>query len=288
MITQLTEPGPEVGSVQEIRLPVTDGTIDLRIYRPQGPGPHPAHIFLHGGGWVAGSIHETFVDTVCRERCAGTNAVVVAVDYRKAPENPSPIPLEDCHAALTWLVEHAAEHGVRPDLITVGGQSAGANLTAALAIKARDEGGPRIAMQLLEVPALDLTLTQPSYTTLGTGYGLETSDIKRMVAWYAGTDPVAIRSPYVSPLFAGDLSGLPRTHVMSAEYDPTRDDGELWVTRLQDAGVPATFSLQYGHVHFSSSLTKVMASARTWRDETLAVLREVHATEGGLLGTDAP
>lgn len=283
MVSQVAEPGPEVGSIDEITLPVDGGTIALRVYRPSAPGPHPAHVFLHGGGWVAGSVRDSFVDIVCRERCAGTGSVVVAVDYRKAPEHPAPIPLQDCHAALTWLVENASEHDVRPDVITIGGQSAGANLAAALAITVRDGGGPRIALQLLEVPALDLTLSQPSYTTLATGYGLETTDIAKTVGWYVGADADAdaVRDQLVSPLLADDLSGLPRAHVMSSEYDPTRDDGEAYVMRLQDAGVPASFSLQQGHIHFSSSFTKVMPSARQWHDECLAVLREVNDAETG-------
>lgn len=276
LIAQLTEPGPEVGNIQDVRLLVGEETIDVRIYQPATQGPHPAHLFLHGGGWVAGSVHETYIDTVCRERCAGAACVVVAVDYRKAPEHPAPVPLNDCQAALNWLVDHAAELGVRPDLITVGGQSAGANLAAALALKVRDEAGPRIALQLLEVPALDLTLSNPSHSTLATGYGLETADIKRLVAWYAGNDPEQIHQPYLSPLLASDLSGLPPTYVMSAEYDPLRDDGELYVRRLQEAGVPATFSLQEGQIHISSALTKVMAAARSWREETLTVLRRAH------------
>lgn len=276
MISQLTEPGPQVGDVQQVRIPVGDATIDLRIYRPAGPEPHPAHLFLHGGGWIGGSIHDTYIDTACRERCAGADCVVLAVNYRKAPEHPFPIPLNDCHAALTWLVDHAAELGVRSDMITVGGQSAGGNLAAALALKVRDEEGPRLALQLLEIPALDLTLSQHSHAALGTGYGLETPDIKRMVTWYAGTDSDQVRHPYLSPLLASDLHGLPPAHVMVAEYDPLRDDGELYVRRLQDANVPATFSLRPGHIHGSSAFTRMMAAARSWREETLTVLRRAH------------
>ena len=276
MVAQLTEAGPEVARIEDLRLPVGDATIDLRIYWPSAPGPHPAHVFLHGGGFVAGSIHETFVDTVCRERCVGAQCVVVAVNYRKAPEHQAPTAVNDCHAALMWLVENATHHDVRSDRITLGGQSAGANLVAALCLKLRDEAGPRVALQLLEVPVLDLTLSQPSYTSLATGYGLETADVRRLVGWYVGSATEAARHPYVSPLLADDLSGLPRAHVMSAEYDPVRDDGELYVRRLNEAGVPATFSLQRGQIHVSGSLTKVMAAARSWREDALTVLREVN------------
>lgn len=279
ILTRLVEPGPEVGSIQDVQIPVSGGAVvDLRIYRPAGQGPLPAHLFLHGGGWIAGSIHSAQVDVTCRERCAGAESVVVAVEYRKAPEHPFPIPMDDCQAALLWLVDHADSLGIRQDAISIGGQSAGANLAAGLALKFRDHGGPRLTLQLLEVPLLDATLKQSSCTEYATGYGLETPDIARMIAWYV-PDPDHRRSPYVSPLLAEDLSDLPETYVISAEYDPLRDDGELYVRRLREAGVQATFSLQPGHMHFSSPLTKVMPSARAWRDEVIAVLRQSQPVE---------
>lgn len=279
ILTQLLEPGPEVGSVQDVQIPVSGAAaIDLRVYRPAGQGPHPAHLFLHGGGWIAGSIHSTQVDVTCRERCAGAECVVVAVGYRKAPEHPYPIPMDDCQAAMLWLVDHADSLGIREDAISIGGQSAGANLAAGLALRFRDHGWPHLTLQLLEVPLLDATLNQPSCTEYASGYGLDTPDIARMIAWYV-PDPEQRRTPYVSPLLAEDLAGLPDTYVISAEYDPLRDDGELYVRRLREAGVQATFSLQPGHVHFSSALTKVMPAARAWRDEVIAVLRQAQPVE---------
>lgn len=275
MIDQLTEPGPEVADSYTVSLPVPDGAIDLRVYRPAGEGPHPVHVFLHGGGWIAGSVHDKYIDIVGRERCAGAQCVVVAVDYRKAPEHRFPTALDDTRAAVEWVVANAEKLGVRTDLLTVGGQSAGANLTAALALKLRDEGGPRMALQLLEAPALDATLSLPSHETYGTGYGLHLADVRRLIPLYLA-DLDQVTNPYVSPLLAPDLSGLPPAYVISAEYDMLRDDGERYVERLQDAGVPATFSLQPGHVHFSGALTKAMASARAWRDEALDALRRAH------------
>jgi acetyl esterase len=275
MVEQLTEPGPEVHETRTVSLPVAGGAIDLRVYRPAGEGPHPVHVFLHGGGWVAGSVHDKYIDVVSRERCVGASCVVVAVDYRKAPEHKFPTGLTDAQAALEWVVENAADLDVRPELITVGGQSAGANLAAGLALKLRDEQGPRITLQLLEVPALDLTLSLPSHETYGTGYGLHVADVRRLGPLYLSS-PDQATNPYASPLLAPDLSGLPPAYVMSAEYDMLRDDGERYVERLREAGVPATFSLQPGHVHFSAALTKVMASSRAWRDEAVGVLRVAH------------
>jgi acetyl esterase len=275
MIDQLTEPGPEVHEARTVTLPVPGGVIALRVYRPAGSGPHPVHLFLHGGGWVGGSALSKHVDGLSRERCVGASCVVVAVDYRKAPEHKFPAGLNDAQAALEWVVANAADLNIRPDLITVGGQSAGGNLAAALALKLRDEGGPQIALQLLEAPALDATLSLPSHETYGTGYGLHLVDVCRLVPLYLD-DQDQVSNPYVSPLLAPDLTGLPPAYVMTGEYDMLRDDGQRYVERLQEAGVPATFSLQPGHVHFSSALTKVMASARAWRDEAIDVLRLAH------------
>lgn len=273
-IGQLLEPGPEVGRVDVVQIPVGGGaSIDLRIYQPEGLGPHPIHLFLHGGGWIGGTVHSTMSDITCRERCAGAGCVVVAVEYRKAPEHPFPTPLDDCHAALHWVVQNADSLNGRADAISIGGQSAGANLAAALTLRLRDEKGPQPVFVLLEVPLLDATLSQPAYQQIGTGYGLETADIARMLAWYT-PDLDQRRGPYVSPLLADDLTGLPETYVMAAEYDPVRDDGALYVQRLVEAGVTATFSLQKGHVHFSGALTRVMASARAWRDEAVQALRD--------------
>lgn len=276
LMGQVGEPGPEVAERRSVTIEVKDGEIDLLIYRPPVDGPLPIHVFLHGGGWVAGDISFAFTDAASRERCVGASCVVVAVNYRKAPEHPFPTPLDDCHRALRWVLQHADEFQGRADLFTLGGQSAGANLAAALCLKLRDEGGPAPALQLLEVPALDLTCQQPSIATYGSGYGLDADDIARMVELYLPDLARMVTDPHASPLLAPDLSGLPPAHVMSAECDPLRDDGERYVERLQASGVPATFSLQAGHIHGSAAFTKVMESARAWRTEVLAVLSRAH------------
>ena len=274
LVNQLAEAAPEIGSRQVIPIPVDGATIDLHLFTPISAGPHPVHLYLHGGGWVAGSPTHQAVDILCAERAAGAGCAVVAVDYRKAPEHPFPAGLNDCHAALSWIVEHADDIGVRADLITIGGGSAGANLAAGLALKIRDEGGPRIALQLLEVPALDLTFSQPSHQRYATGYGLTLAAAMTSSRYYLATSEGAT-DPYASPLLAPDLSGLPPAHIMAAEYDPLRDDGERYAERLAGAGVPVTFSLHRGHIHVSPGFTKVMAAARDWRAEALTVLRRV-------------
>lgn len=268
---QLMEPGPDVAATRTITISIENGSIDLVVFTPFTDGPHPAHLYIHGGGWIGGSAHSRATANTCRERAIGADCTVIAIDYRKAPEHPFPTALNDCFAALTWIAEHADELGVRTDMITVGGGSAGANLAAALTLKSRDEGGPAIAFQLLEVPALDFTLASPSLLENATGYDLTLDTIRKLVPLYLPS-PDDATNPYASPLLAPDLSGLPPAYIMSSEFDPLRDEGSRYAEALTAAGVPAQFSLQLGHVHASSAFTKVMQSARDWRDEALTVL----------------
>lgn len=275
LVDELAEPGPPIKERREVTITVDGGSIDLVIHTPACDGPLPAHLYIHGGGWVGGTAKQKFIDIVGQERAVGAGCVVIAVDYRKAPEHRFPSGLNDCYAALTWVAEHADEMGIRPDLITVGGGSAGANLAAALTLKTRDERGPQLAFQLLEVPAIDATCSSPSHHRNGIGYGLEEREIERLIDYYLPTRDL-VGDPYVSPLLAPDLTGLPPAHIMSAEYDPLSDEGRRYAQALNDAGVAATFSLGHGHIHISPSFTKVMASARAWRDEAVEVLRRAH------------
>lgn len=281
LVAQVAEPGPEVAENRIVSISVQDGTIDIAIYRPSlDEGLLPAHLYFHGGGWVAGTGLSPFTDIIGRERAVGGHCVAITVDYRKAPEHQYPAGLNDCQAALHWVVDHASEIGVDPSIITVGGGSAGANLAAALCLKNRDEGGPAIALQLLEAPAIDLTASLPSHadSDLGTNYALATVDVKRLVGYYLGENGDA-HDPYASPLLAESHADLPPAYIMSAEFDILRDDGSAYAERLTADGVPAVSSLQLGHIHPSSGFTKIMASARAWRDEALTVLRVIN--DGG-------
>lgn len=203
------------------------------------------------------------------------DCVVVTAEYRKAPEHQFPVGLNDSYAALLWMDEHADDLGIRRDLITIGGGSAGANLAAGIALKARDENGPRLALQILDVPALDLTMTAPSFERNATGYGITTAYAKAMVNLYLAS-PQDARNPYASPLLAQGLSDLPPAYILPAEYDPLCDDGAAYAARLEEAGVPVTLSLQRGQFHGSSLLTKILPAARSWRDESIAALRAAH------------
>jgi acetyl esterase len=180
----------------------------------------------------------------------GAEAIVVSVDYRLAPEDPYPAALDDCYAVLLWLHEHGAELGGDPERIAVGGGSAGGNLAAAVALKARDLGGPPLRFQYLLVPATDLSGTRnwSSFEETADAYVLKVSGIAQMIDRYV-PDPALRSSPYVSPLLAEDLSGLPPALVVTNLFDPLRDQGEAYAERLREAGVPVTLHREPGSLH---------------------------------------
>ncbi|KQO80440.1 hypothetical protein ASF17_14160 [Frigoribacterium sp. Leaf263] len=280
-VSQLIEEAPtDVRSHTAVIAVADGGMIELGIFRPDNEDVLPAHLYLHGGGWIAGSALSQSTSTIAKERAIGANCVVITVNYRKAPEHPYPAALLDCQAAFEWVITHADELLVDATCITLGGGSAGGNLAAALAMKIHDENGPAIALQLLEVPSLDLTLSQPSHSDrdLGTNYALHAEDTQRMIGLYLGPDqdPAA---RYASPLLAEDVSGVAPAYIMTAEFDMLRDDGALYADKLRRSGVPATHSLQIGHIHASSAFTRVMEGARRWRGEAINALNHAHAEE---------
>jgi len=229
-----TIPGPE------------DTELRLRFYWPLTPGPLPAALYFHGGGWVLNSI-ETH-DDLCQRLAHASDTVVVSVDYRLAPETRYPGAVEDVYAALKWVADNAATLGIRPDRIAVGGDSAGGNLAAALCLVARDRGGPAIAAQYLIYPITDCDLDRPSYHENAEGYFLT----RAQMAWFWDHYVPSVeqrREPYASPLRATSLAGLPPATVLTAEYDPLRDEGEAYAAALQQAGVPATVTRYDGMIH---------------------------------------
>lgn len=250
-------------------VPVEGGRITVRVHRPPGSGPLPLHVFFHGGGWCVGTLDER--DPRCRVIADGAGCVVASVDYRMAPENTYPTAPEDCYASLTWLVAHASELGVDAERVSVGGESAGGNLAAVVAQMARDRGGPSLRFQWLDVPATDLTLSQPSFRELPDGYLLDRADIVRYLEHYLA-DPAQATEPYASPLLASDFSGLPPAFITTCGYDHLRDDGEQYALRLRDAGVPAEHVRLAGHVHPSFALTRLVPSAAAHERRAVAAL----------------
>lgn len=269
-------PGPEVHTVEDHRIPVAGGRILVRLYRPSDAARLPGHVALHGGGWKLGSVTERVVDAICRQRCREANCVVLSVDYRLAPEHRFPVPLDDCYAAVCWALANADALGLDAANISIGGASAGGNLAAAVTLRCRDEQGPRLRFQLLEVPALDLT-REMTRATLASGV---IPDVPQPTMNDATSSYLADRAqaldPLASPLLAENLGGLPPAHVMTAEYDVLRTEGERYVQLLREAGVPATHRRYPGALHGTAMLTRTWDQARRWQRDAAAALRRAH------------
>jgi acetyl esterase len=271
-----------VTSVTDYAVPVDGGKITVRAYRPSTRTPLPAHVELHGGGWWLGSIDEAVNEAICRYRCLRAHCVIFAVEYRLAPEHPFPTAVEDAYTALEWIAGNAAELGVDADAISAGGSSAGGNLAAAITLRARETGGPKLVFQLLEVPALDLT-GATMRAAIATGelapIAHQLSEFETPLLRYF-RDPADARLPLASPVLAGDLSGLPPAHVMTAEYDPLREEGERYARLLARAGVQATVTRHAGAIHGTSYLTRVWEPARAWQREAAARIKQAHEQRG--------
>lgn len=238
---------PPVGAVAD-RVASTDaGAVPVRVYSPPAPDTAPPLVlFFHGGGWVIGDLDTH--DVQARTLCATAQAVVVSVDYRRAPEDPFPAALEDCHAATGWAVGAAGELGADGSRVAVAGDSAGGNLAAAVCLLARAAGGPVIAAQALVYPVVDALLSSASVDEFMSGYGLDASTMRWFVEQYL-PDPGRRREPLASPLHAPDLSGLPPAIVATAEFDLLRDEGEAYARALHAAGVPVRLLRYEGLVH---------------------------------------
>jgi acetyl esterase len=262
-----------VASVAERHIAGPGGDLRLRIYTPLGAGPFPLMVYYHGSGFVLCSLDTH--DGLCRNLCAGGGCVVVSVDYRLAPEAKFPAAPDDCLMATRWAAEHAAELNADPSRIVVAGDSAGGNLAAVTALRIRDEGGPALCGQLLLYPVTDYhTPGTPSYVENAEGYGLTRATMEWFWDHYLAA-PADAAHPHASPLRAPDLSGLPAAYVMSAEYDPLRDEAELYGARLRAAGVPAEIVRVPGMNHGFLFWVGVVDAARPPLDAACAWLRGV-------------
>jgi acetyl esterase/lipase len=262
-------PGPDVGDVVDGTLPGGDGELAYRLYRPPTDGPHPIIVYFHGGGWVLGS--ESSDDPFCRDLCVGADAIVVSVNYRHAPEARFPAPVDDAVAAVTWVAEHAADLGGDGTPVAVAGWSAGANLAAVVCQHACQAGGPRLAGQLLVTPVTDGDMAQPSYSENGTGYIL-TAELMRWF-WDHYADPADRSDPRASPLQAGGLEGLPPAVVVTAEFDPLRDEGCAYAEAMDGAGVRVRHVDAPGHTHTSLLAVGMLPSGAPVRAQVFSEFR---------------
>ena len=274
MMVRFVDVTPEpVARVEDRLLPGPAGQIPVRIYTPEGGGPFPVLVYYHGGGFAVCSI-ETH-DELCRALTNAAGCIVVSVEYRLAPEHKFPAAVEDCYAATKWVAENAVAIGGDPARVAVGGDSAGGNLAAVIAQMARDQGGPLLALQVLIYPATTFTIEMPSRRENAEGYFLTEADMQWFAGHYLRSEADA-SDPRVSPLEAKDVSGLPPALVITAEYDPLRDEGEAYAVRLREAGVPVVCSRYDGMIH--GFLSMQMQKCTKARQEIAAALRSAFAT----------
>lgn len=242
----VANPQPEpVASVADHQIPVDNGRIDVRVYRPDASEPLPLLVYAHGGGFVFCDLDSH--DGLCRNLANLVPAVVVSVDYRLAPEHRWPTAAEDLYAATRWAVDHAADFGADPSRVVVGGDSAGGNLAAVTTLMARDRGGPNLAAQLLLYPVISADFDTDSYRLFGRGF----YNPRPALQWYWDQYVPQVgdrQNPYASPLHA-DHHGLPPAVVILAGHDPLRDEGIAYSDALEAAGVPVTRRPFDGGIH---------------------------------------
>jgi acetyl esterase len=262
-----------VGAVADRSIPGPAGDIPVRIYTPEGSGPFPVYVNFHGGGWVIGDLETA--DAVSRDICRTVGCVVVSVDYRLAPEHRFPAAVDDSFAATAWVSANMAALNGNGRL-AVGGESAGGNLAAVVSQLARDAAGPRIDFQLLLYPVTDCDLGRPSYAANGKGYMLELDTMRWFWDEYC-PDAAARLDPRASPIRAANLADLPPALVVTAEFDPLRDEGEAYGRALQAAGTPAEVCRYDGLVHDFCATAQMFTSSRTAFEAVCAKLRQALA-----------
>jgi acetyl esterase len=258
---------PELASIEPLAIPSPTVPIPARIYTPVKPrqtnGLAPCLVFYHGGGWVIGDLDSH--DVVCRKLADAGELIVISVDYRLAPEHKFPAAVDDAIEAAKWIAANASQFGIDPSRLMVGGDSAGGNLAAVVAIAARDGDGPNIAGQVLIYPATDFAMTHPSHSEPETSLLLTHSVIRWFKNHYLGD--ADINDWRASPARANTLSGLPPAYVLTAGADPLRDEGDEYARRLKQAGVPVTYRSFPGQFHGFFTMGKLLQQANVAASE---------------------
>ena len=267
-------PPTEMASVENKLIPGDGGDLPVRIYRPITDSEKllPVLVFYHGGGWVICGLDTH--DDACRSLAAEGECIVVSVDYRLAPEHKYPAAVDDAWAALLWVAENGASIGADSERIAVGGDSAGGNLAAVVALMARNQGGPAIALQLLIYPVTDISnLNRQSHKLFAENYGLTFAAMTWFRDHYlpAGQSPA---DPHISPLCADDFSGLPPAMVITCEADVLRDEGEAYAQALHDAGVHVDQRRYPGMIHGFFSMAGVISAGMQVRRDAGEVLKQ--------------
>ncbi len=259
-----------VAGVEDRTLPGPGGDIPVRIYTPAGKEPLPVLLYFHGGGWVLGDIEAS--DPLCRTLANNTGCIIISVDYRLAPEHPFPAAVDDAYYATQWVAANSAGFGGDPSRIAVCGDSAGGNLTAVVCQIARDRGEPVIRFQLLIYPATDAACDTPSYGENGDGYFLTKAAMQWFWRHYLKNN--ADRNhPHASPLRASNFSGLPPALVITAEFDPLRDEGEQYAERMRAAGTPVQLTRYDGMIHGFFAMSGVIDRGKTAIRQSAEALR---------------
>lgn len=244
--TKAPAPDEPIYSIEHVMVPGPECDLRVRIYRPKR-GLLPALMFFHGGGWILGDLDTS--DISCRRMAKEIGCLVLSVEYRLAPEHPYPAATEDCYAATHWVTQHGPEVGADPTRIAVSGISAGGNIAAAVCLMARDRGTPAIRRQLLVCPCLDVNFETCSYLDNAEGYQLERDDMIYFWDSYLGCREELRNESYAVPMRATTLAGLPPAQIITAEFDPLRDEGAAYAARLKRAGVHVTHTCLDGMVH---------------------------------------
>jgi acetyl esterase len=262
-------PAPELAKVEDLSIE----DVPVRVYTPavDADGPLPILVWFHGGGWVIGSVADS--DGTTRRLADQSGAIVVSVDYRLAPEHKFPTPVDDCVAVARWVLEKGAELGGDPSRVAVGGDSAGGNLAAI----ATQELRGRFVYQLLVYPATDLGMRHPSIEENSDGYFLTKANMSWFLGHYLDGTNASVDDPKVSPLLASDWTGLPPALVLTCEYDPLRDEGELYAGKLEDAGVTVQVHRYPGMIHGFFGMSGLIPASDEAIAESAAALRQAFA-----------
>ncbi len=250
------KPRIPVAAVEDRVIEGQHGPFPVRIYTPEGTGPFPVLVYYHGGGFAAGSIQSH--ENVARHLARDAGAVVVSVEYHRSPEHPFPAAFDDAYTAVQWAETNADSFNGDASRLIVAGDSAGGNLAAAVSLKARDENGPRIGLQVLLYAVTSLMNIETESRHQFAGYVLTDDMVRHIHSWYLPNEADAA-SLYASPLNAADYAGLPPAYIMTAEFDPLLDDGMFYASHLRQAGVPVTYQMYEGMLHGFLSFEDVVA-----------------------------